>query len=103
MAVGANYQYTESIKLKFGVAYDQTPVKGAATRLVALPDNDRTGFSAGAQWTPSKGSTLDFGVSYLYLKDAAINNNQTAASRGLVSGTYNDSAWILGLQYSHAF
>ena len=104
-AVGANYQYTDAVKLKLGVAYDQTPVKGADSRLVSLPDNDRTWLSAGAQWTPSKGSTLDFGVSYLYLKDAAINNNQTTAtpSRGLVTGTYNDSAWLLGAQYSMAF
>lgn len=102
-AVGANYQYTDAIKLKFGVAYDQTPVKGAATRLVSLPDNDRTWFSAGAQWTPSKGSTLDFGVSYLYLKDAAIDNNQAATGAGRVTGTYSDSAWLLGVQYSMAF
>lgn len=107
VAVGANYQYTETLKLKFGIAYDQTPVKGAATRLVSLPDNDRTWFSFGTQWTPKKGSTVDFGVAYLYLKDAAIDNNQIsanpAANRGRVTGTYNDSAWILGLQYSLAF
>lgn len=103
VAVGANYQYTEAVKLKFGMAYDQTPVKGDATRLVSLPDNDRTWFSFGTQWTPSKGSTLDFGVSYLLVKDAGINNNQFATGAGRVTGTYNDSAWILGLQYSHAF
>jgi long-chain fatty acid transport protein len=107
VAIGANYQYTDTVKLKFGVAYDQTPVQGAATRLVSLPDNDRTWFSAGAQWTPSKGSTLDFGVSYLYLKDATIDNNQTnvnpSQNRGRVTGTYNDSAWLLGVQYSMAF
>jgi long-chain fatty acid transport protein len=107
VAVGANYQYTDTVKLKFGVAYDQTPVQGAATRLVSLPDNDRTWFSAGAQWTPSKGSTLDFGVSYLYLKDATIDNNQTnvnpSQNRGRLTGTYNDSAWLLGVQYSMAF
>ena len=103
VAVGANYQYTETVKLKFGVAYDQTPVKGPDSRLVSLPDNDRTWLSAGAQWALSKGSTLDFGVTYLYLKDADINNNQSGFNRGIVTGTYNDSAWLLGLQYSVAF
>lgn len=103
VAVGANYQYSEAVKLKFGVAYDQTPVKSEATRLVSLPDNDRTWLSAGAQWTPKKGSTVDVGVTYLYLKDAGIRNDQLAAGRGLVAGTYNDSAWILGVQYSMAF
>lgn len=113
VAVGANYQYSETVKLKFGIAYDQTPVKSEATRLVSLPDNDRTWLSAGAQWTPKKGSTVDVGVTYLYLKDTSTNNNQPATgptpvaaaspSRGRVAGTYNDSAWILGVQYSMAF
>lgn len=103
VAVGTNYQYSSDIKLKFGIAYDQTPVKGASTRLVSLPDNDRTWLSAGAQWTPSKGSVLDVGVTYLYLKDSEINNNQNAAGRGTVTGNYDASAWILGVQYSHAF
>ena len=103
VAVGANYQYSGDVKLKFGIAYDQTPVKGASTRLVSLPDNDRLWFSTGAQWTPSKGSVFDFGVTYLYLKDSDINNNQAALGRGLVKGTYDASAWILGVQYSHAF
>jgi len=105
VAVGANYQYSSDVKLKFGIAYDQTPVKSAATRLVSLPDNNRIWLSTGAQWTPSKGSVFDFGVTYLYLKDSSIHNDQTSASpsRGLVSGTYDASAWILGLQYSHAF
>jgi long-chain fatty acid transport protein len=107
VALGANYQYSEAVKLKFGVAYDQTPVKSEASRLVSLPDNDRTWLSAGAQWTPKKGSTVDVGVSYLYVKDANINNSQASAdprkNRGLVAGTYSDSAWILGVQYSLAF
>ncbi|MBV5346094.1 MAG: fatty acid transporter, partial [Rhodoferax sp.] len=60
-------------------------------------------FSAGAQWIPSKGSALDLGVTYIYLKDADINNNQALSGRGSVVGTYSDSVWILGGQYSMAF
>ncbi len=103
VALGANYKLNDAIKLKFGIARDQTPVKGASTRLTSLPDNDRTWFSVGAQWVPSKGSAIDVGIAYLYLKDADINNNQSAAGRGTVTGTYSDSAWILGGQYSMAF
>ena len=103
VALGANYKLSDAVKLKFGIAYDQTPVKGASTRLTSLPDNDRTWFSMGAQWVPSKGSALDVGITYLYLKDADINNNQALSGRGTVVGTYSDSAWILGGQYSMAF
>jgi long-chain fatty acid transport protein len=103
VALGASYQYTEALKLKFGIAYDQTPVKSEATRLVSLPDNDRTWLSFGTQWKPRNGSTVDFGIAYLYIPDAKIDNNQTTAGRGRVTGTYNNSAWILGAQYSLAF
>jgi long-chain fatty acid transport protein len=111
-AVGANYMLNDAWKLKMGIAYDQTPVKGPDTRLVSMPDNNRTWFSAGAQWKPSKGMTVDVGGAYLYVKDAEVNNNQipatlnaqTASSnRGHVKGTYSDSAFLLGAQFSMAF
>lgn len=103
VAAGANYQYSADMKLKFGLAVDQSPVKNADNRLVSLPDNDRTQISTGAQWALSGGSTLDLGIAYLTIDDAAINNNQAAQGRGTVKGNYSGSAWILGLQYSVPF
>jgi len=103
VALGANYTLNSDWMLRGGIAYDQTPVKGAATRLVSLPDNNRTWFSAGAQWKATKSATIDVGAAYLYVKDAKIDNNQIAAGRGRVTGTYNDSAWVFGTQLSFAF
>lgn len=103
VAVGATYQYKESTKLKFGMAYDQTPVRNDSTRMVSLPDNDRTWLSFGSQWMPTKGTTLDLGITYLFIPDAGIDNNQAAQGRGRITGNYTNSAWILGAQYSHAF
>lgn len=102
-AVGGNYKMNETLKFRFGVAYDQTPIKDAEHRLTSLPDNDRTWFSAGVQWKPAKGMTLDVGGAYLYLKDADINNAGTSAAQGRVKGSYQDSAWLLGTQFSMAF
>lgn len=105
VALGANYTLNDAWKLRFGIAYDQTPITDPTTRLTAMPDNNRTWFSFGTQWRPDKQSTLDLGVAYLYLRDSQINNDQRAAPdfRGLVSGSYDASAWILGAQYSLAF
>jgi long-chain fatty acid transport protein len=105
VALGAHYKLSDTLKLKFGIAYDQTPVKGEATRLVSLPDNDRTWLSIGTQWAVSKDSKVDVGFAYLLVKDAKINNNQNSLATGAntVTGTYKDSAWILGAQYSMAF
>ena len=103
VALGATYKYNDAWKLKYGVAYDQTPVKGADTRLTSLPDNDRVWLSFGAQWLPNKASKLDLGVSYVYVRDSKIDNNQTAAARGRVTGEYSGDIWILGAQDSMAF
>lgn len=103
VALGANYQLNDAWKLKFGIAWDQTPVKDKERRLVALPDNDRTWFSVGGQWKLSKANTVDLGAAWLYIPKTKIDNDQTAAGRGRVTGEYDSSVWILGAQYSMAF
>lgn len=100
-AVGANYKLNEQVKLRTGIAYDNTPVPDAQHRLASLPDNDRTWLSVGAQYKPTKDMALDVGFAYLFVKDADIQNR--TATGGLVQGTYSDSAWILGGQYSMGF
>ncbi|WP_300456079.1 outer membrane protein transport protein [Accumulibacter sp.] len=107
VALGANYTLSEALKLQFGLAYDQTPVKNATSRLTSLPDNDRTWFTIGAQWKPAKEQTLELGLAYLYVKDPSIYKNETTANpltnRGTVIGDYDASVWIMGAQYSLAF
>ncbi|HEX5126958.1 MAG TPA: outer membrane protein transport protein, partial [Rhodocyclaceae bacterium] len=103
IALGADYKVSESFKLKTGIGYDQGAAKGADYRLVSLPDSDREWLSAGAQWTASKATTVDAGVSYLKVRDAQIYNDQTASNRGLVNGNYTGHIWILGAQVSYMF
>lgn len=100
-ALGATYKYSDAWKLKFGVAYDQSPVKDAE-RLTSLPDNNRIWLSVGAQFAPSKTSRLDVGYAHLFVKDSQINNNQNPV-QGVVKGNYEADANILGVQYSMSF
>ena len=102
-ALGANYKLNDQWKLKYGLAYDQTPVRNASTRLVSLPDNDRVWLTIGAQWKPTPISTVDLGAAYIHIRDAKIDNNQAASGRGRITGEYSGSIWILGAQYSLAF
>ena len=107
MALGATYTLSEAVRLQFGLAYDQTPVKSSSSRLTSLPDNDRTWFTFGTQWKPAREQTLELGLAYLYVKDSKINKNETTANpltnRGTVIGDYDASVWIFGAQYSLAF
>ena len=107
VALGATYKVNDAWKIKYGVAYDQTPVKRAATRLTSLPDNDRIWFSLGAQWAPSKTSKLDLGATYIHVRDSKVDNDQTTgfgtSARGRVTGDYEGDIWLFGAQYSMSF
>jgi long-chain fatty acid transport protein len=106
VALGATYKVNDAWKAKFGISYDQTPTRDPEHRLSSLPDNNRTWLSFGGQWKADKQSVLDFGVAYLYFKESSINNDQTtgqAVPMGVVNGSYKDSAWLLGTQYSRSF
>lgn len=46
---------------------------------------------------------LDVGAAYLYLRDSDINNDLRAEGEGLVKGTYDASAWLIGTQFSMFF
>ena len=103
-ALGANYKLDETMKLRGGIAYDQTLTKDAEHRLVSLPDNNRLWLSGGVQWKPNKTSALDVGAAYIFVNESDINNAGTAGqNQGLVKGTYDASTWLLGAQYSMSF
>lgn len=103
VALGATQRLDDRWKLRYGVAWDQTPVRNAASRLVSLPDNNRLWLTLGAGYAIDKASRIDVGTAYLIVKDTAIDNDQASLGRGRITGTYKGSVAILGLQYSQAF
>ena len=103
LALGANYKWSGPWTLRAGVAYDQSPVPNAQDRSVRLPDSDRYWFSLGATYRVSPVSRLDIGYTFIHIKDADINNDQTARARGIVRGTYEANVNILSVQYQHSF
>jgi long-chain fatty acid transport protein len=104
--VGANYQLTPQWKLRGGFAFDKTPVQDAF-RTPRLPDEDRTWLATGAQWAFAPYAALDFGLAYLFIKDASsrLVNQETATSipRGSLVGHYEANGWILGAQLRWSF
>jgi long-chain fatty acid transport protein len=104
-SIGANYKLDGAWTLKFGVAYDQTPVPDAESRTVRLPDSDRYWLSAGAKYRISPASALDIGYTFINARDASINSNQGTGptGAGLVNGTYKAHVHLLGVQYQHSF
>ena len=114
-SIGANYKLSEDWTLKTGVAYDQTPVKGATSRSVRLPDSDRTWVSIGAGMKVKQSGKLDFGYSHLFIKQADINFTRSQQAPGFtvptaapgtastVAGSYEGSVDIFSVQYTFSF
>ena len=98
--VGANYKMSPQTKLRFGVAFDQTPTNDQF-RTSRLPDQDRTWVAFGLQYKPSKTGILDVGYAHEFIKDANVNNSQGAA--GQLVGTFKNKADIFSIQYTHSF
>ncbi|BBP04741.1 aromatic hydrocarbon degradation protein [Sulfuriferula plumbiphila] len=99
-ALGANYQATGRLKLRSGVAYDQSPVSDPY-RTARIPDANRTWLTAGAGYKLSGAGSVDVGYAHIFVNNASINTG--TASTGKLVGTYNNSVDILSVQYNHRF
>jgi long-chain fatty acid transport protein len=103
LSAGTNYRLSGTTLLKAGIAYDQTPVPSVEKRSVRLPDSDRWWLSLGAAFLLSPHGKLDVGYTFVKAKDASIHNDQQAAGRGLIQGTYEATVHVFGVQYQHTF
>ncbi|MGC9562398.1 OmpP1/FadL family transporter [Brachymonas sp. M4Q-1] len=117
VAIGASYQYSDPLQLRFGIAYDQSPVRSADTRLSTMPDNDRIWLSTGFKYDLNKHASLNMAYSYIYIKPGSANVNgycgssvasgagatSCVSSRTNGSADYNSHAHILGIAYTYRF
>ncbi|BCL75501.1 putative outer membrane protein [Jeongeupia sp. HS-3] len=108
-SLGATYKVNDPLLLRFGLAYDQSPVPSEAERIAALPDNNRIWYSIGANYAFSKNMSVDVAYTYVDIQDANMNNKECSAANGCTgSGTttkanFKSYANILGAQLNYRF
>lgn len=103
--IGANYKWSDQTKLRFGVAFDETPTNDV-DRTARLPDQDRKWLAFGVQHRVSKAGVLEIGYAHEFIKDARVRNDVpgfTGCAAGCLNGSFQNKADILSLQYSHTF
>lgn len=104
-SIGFNYHYSDAIKLRAGIAYDEEAIKDEY-RTARIPGNDRKWVSLGASYQMTPVSKFDIGYSHLFISDAEIDDNQNTLAKGFngrITGDYEASVDILSLQYTHNF
>jgi len=101
-AIGANYHYSDTVKLRAGLAFDEEAIEDAF-RTARIPGNDRQWLSLGVSYRITPVSVLDIGYAHLFVTDATINDDQLAIGNGRVRGEYKSRVDMLSLQYTHNF
>jgi len=102
-SLGFDYQQSDKLVLRTGVAYDESPVPDADHRTVRLPGNDRTWLSLGLTYLFNPNMSFDVGYSHLFIKDAPINNTLESSVPTLnatATGEYKASVDILSAQFN---
>ena len=100
-SIGFDYQYSDKMILRTGVALDETPVPSDERRTPRLPGNDRTWVSFGMSYIYSSTLSFDVGYSHLFVDDADINNEFESSVPTLahtLSGEYEAEVDILSAQ-----
>ncbi|MCR9421583.1 outer membrane protein transport protein [Vibrio sp. RM-69-4] len=107
-ALGATYQYDAKIALRTGIAYDTSAVDDK-NRTATIPETDRTWLSIGASYVATPQLTLDAGFTYIFAKDATINEPRDAsdATSAQIGGAFNGevtgNVWLIGAQANYRF
>ncbi|HGS4993249.1 TPA: outer membrane protein transport protein [Vibrio cholerae] len=107
-ALGTTYQYDAKLALRAGVAYDTSAVDDK-NRTATIPETDRTWVSVGGSYVATPQLTLDAGFTYIFAKDATINeprdaSDQTAAAiGGAFTGNVSGNVWLIGVQANYRF
>lgn len=102
IALGANYKYSKNLKVKFGTAFDDSPVADKH-RNIRIPDSNRYWLSTGLQYLLDKNFTLDAGYSYIFVKSASVNEILLASPTARITADYNSSIHLFGVQAVYNF
>lgn len=118
-SLGVTHQLSDTVLLRGGVAYDQSPVT-SANRTASIPDGDRSWISGGLNWKLDAKRSVDFALSYIHVASgdvyqydnggvvnasgsAICNPAANTSSCATAVGSYKVNSLLLGVQYNQRF
>lgn len=100
LGLGVQYRYSDTLRLRAGIAYDQSAVHNAADRTVRLPDSDRTWLAFGFNHQLNKQTSVDAGYAHLFFDKAAIDR---AKLTQVVRGSFDASVDVFSVQLNRHY
>ena len=100
-SVGFDYQATDALVLRAGLALDETPIPSSERRTPRIPGDDRTWVSLGLTYVASDAFSFDVGYSHLFIDDVDIDNtleNAVPSTNATLTGEYEAEVDILSAQ-----
>ncbi|QRN40634.1 MAG: hypothetical protein GKC53_00370 [Neisseriaceae bacterium] len=116
-SVGATYQYSDPLQLRFGMMYALSAVRDPKDRLPITADEDRIMLGMGANYRYNQNLTLSLSYNFLKLKPAKVDVGSYCGgsvefglgavncvdSRGSTSTTVKSSAHMIGFGLKYKF
>jgi len=103
VSAGFNYEYSDDLTIRGGVAYDEDPVPSPKLRTARIPGNERTWVALGLGYKFNSKVKLDVGFAHLMIDDTPIDNNVDPDIGTTLRGVFETSANILSAQVSVQF
>ncbi len=100
-SVGTTYRPTPQLALRFGVAYDQSPIDDPY-RTPRIPTGDRIWLAFGVGYAINADMVLDFSYMHVFIDDGKVH--QTVATGQTLAGDFvKSNANVLALQLTLSF
>lgn len=99
-SVGLEYDYSQKLTLRTGVAFERSPIQNATERLIQVPDSDRWWVSGGATYRINEKMAVDFAYTHIFFDDAPINRTGLTGAPTFV-GQADHSADIVSFSFKN--
>ncbi|MGI9405832.1 MAG: OmpP1/FadL family transporter [Hyphomicrobiaceae bacterium] len=86
-SVGAEFDMTDVLTVRGGVAYEESPIQNPAERLTPVPDADRIWVSAGATYRFNEHTTFDFAYTHVFVDEARFSRASAVNPAATLQGT----------------
>jgi long-chain fatty acid transport protein len=95
-SVGAEYAYSDTLKLRGGLAYEISPVPDA-TRTPRSPDNDRYWASIGASYRFTDKMTAHLSYTHVFIKDGSVDLAATPSAPAPLVANFEQNVDIISV------